>query len=235
MQQCNPHRRVQYPLARVLSLDTAGPLTPATDQGGQLSRDFFFSGAFTWAVPTGSKRTTEEEPEEEGNEELPIIKAEREEEENKEKDEEPSEVQEDREISGGHRKTISDAEERERREVGHLQEELSPGGDEATPMKGSKPPKDFKIKTFHLALPMLTMLTKKSLKVTKATIEMVLRLRIDGYTVSRIHSDQGHEFSSQFAAYCRKRRIMLTKTAGNEPQANGRAESTIKRMKTMVE
>ena len=121
MQQCNPHRRVQYPLARVLSLDTAGPLTPATDQGGQLSRDFFFSGAFTWAVPTGSKRTTEEEPEEEGNEELPMIKAEREEEENKEKDEEPSEVQEDREISGGHRKTISDVEERERREVGHLQ------------------------------------------------------------------------------------------------------------------
>ena len=121
------------------------------------------------------------------------------------------------------------------REVGHLQEELSPGGDEATPMKGSKPPKDFKIKTFHLALPMLTMLTKKSLKITKATIEMVLRLRIDGYTVSRIHSDQGQEFSSQFAAYCRKRRIMLTKTAGNEPQANSRAESTIKRMKTMVE
>ena len=162
---------------------------------------------------------------------MPIIEAEREEEENKEKDEEPGEVQEDREISGGHRETISDVEEREGREVGHLQEELSPGGDEATPIKGSKPPKDFKIKTFHLALPMLT---KKSLKVTKATIEMVLRLRIDGYTVSRIHSDQGHEFSSQFAAYCRKRRIMLTKTARNEPQANGRAESTIKRIKTMV-
>ena len=230
MQQCNPHRRVPHPLAGVLSLDTAGPLTPATDQGGQLSR-YFLAGAFTWAIPKGSNRTTEEEPEAEGEEELPMIEAEREKEEGKGKDEEQGEIQEDQEIPEGHRETISDAEEREGREVGHLQEELSPGGDEALPTKDSHPPKDFEIKTFHLALPMLT---KKAMEVTKATMEMVLRLKMDGYTVNRIHTDQGREFSGQFAAYCRRRGIMLTKTAGDEPQANGRAESTVKRVKTMV-
>ena len=126
MQQCNPHRRVPHPLAGVLSLDTAGPLTPATDQGGQLSR-YFLAGAFTWAIPKASNRTTEEEPEAEGEEELPMIEAEREKEEDKGKDEEQGEVQEDQEITERHRETISDAEEREGREVGHLQEELSPG------------------------------------------------------------------------------------------------------------
>ena len=51
MQQCSPHKKVQHPRAGVLSLDTAGPLIPAYDQGGCQTR-YFLVGTLTWAVPS---------------------------------------------------------------------------------------------------------------------------------------------------------------------------------------
>ena len=60
-QQSSPHRKVKRPLAGVLSLDTAGPLIPAYNQGGHMAH-YFLVGTFTWAVPKGRK--SEEPPEE---------------------------------------------------------------------------------------------------------------------------------------------------------------------------
>ena len=63
---------------------------------------------------------------------------------------------------------------------------------------------------------------------------MILHLRMDGYSVNQIHADQGHEFAGHFAEWCRRRGTILTKTAGDEPQSNGRAEVAVKVTKSMV-
>lgn len=57
---------------------------------------------------------------------------------------------------------------------------------------------------------------------------------MDGYTVHRIHTDQGREFAAHFLEWTRRRGIIVTKTAGDEPQSNGRAETTVKIFKNMV-
>lgn len=64
-QQSSPHKKVKRPLAGVLSLDTAGPLIPAYNQGGHMAC-YFLVGALTWAVPKGR---TEEGGQEESSEE----------------------------------------------------------------------------------------------------------------------------------------------------------------------
>ena len=60
MQQCSPHKKVQHPRAGVLSLDTAGPLIPAYDQGGCQTR-YFLVGTLTWAVPSKIKKEVDDE------------------------------------------------------------------------------------------------------------------------------------------------------------------------------
>ena len=151
---------------------------------------------------------------------------------NQKKNEREDDIEGEEEKQEAQKETISDAEEREGRPLEYNGEDLVPWGVGDPPKEASsEPPDDFEIKTFHLALPMLS---KKSLEVTKTAMEMVLRLRMDGYTVNHIHADQGHEFAGNFAAWCRKRGILLTKTAGDEPQSNGRAEATVKKTKTMI-
>lgn len=82
-----------------------------------------------------------------------------------------------------------------------------------------------------MALPIWS---KKSVEVTKAAMEFILKLRMDGYHVNHIHVDQGHEFAGHFTNWCRKRGILITRTAGDEPQSNGRAEVCVKMVKTMT-
>ena len=49
-QQCAPHRKTRHVIGGVLSIDTAGPLIGAYDQGGGMAR-YFLVGALTWRVP----------------------------------------------------------------------------------------------------------------------------------------------------------------------------------------
>jgi IS30 family transposase len=42
------------------------------------------------------------------------------------------------------------------------------------------------------------MFSKKATEVTRAVMDMMLRLRADGYHIGHIHSDQGHEFQGHF-------------------------------------
>ena len=54
-QQCAPHRKTHHVIGGVLSIDTAGPLIGAYDQGGGMAR-YFLVGALTWRVPKGLEK-----------------------------------------------------------------------------------------------------------------------------------------------------------------------------------
>ena len=100
-------------------------------------------------------------------------------------------------------------------------------------MKDEGPPEgqgleETELQCFRMCLPMIT---KTSKEVTATVMEFVLRLRADGYHVGRVHSDRGHEFSGEFVR-ARSRGIYLTKTAGDDPRGNGRAE--VKQIKEQV-
>lgn len=78
------------------------------------------------------------------------------------------------------------------------------------------------------------MVTKTAREVTSTTMDFVLKLKADGYRVNQIHSDQGHEFSGSFRRWAKARGIWLTRTPGEDPRANGRAECTVKAIKEHV-
>ena len=80
--------------------------------------------------------------------------------------------------------------------------------------KEEGPPKDFRIEVYRLALPMQC---KKAREVTKTVMEMILRLRMDGYHVNQVHTDQGHEFAGHFMDWCKRRGIAVSKTARRAP------------------
>lgn len=50
---------------------------------------------------------------------------------------------------------------------------------------------DWEIKVFRMAAPLAT---KRSDEVLGVVMEFVLRLRADGYWVSQVHTDLGHEY-----------------------------------------
>ena len=64
---------------------------------------------------------------------------------------------------------------------------------------------EWETRVFRMATPMYS---KKAKEVTGVVMDLLLRLRADGYHVGHIHSDQGHEFQ----VWCRERGIHLTRT-----------------------
>lgn len=86
------------------------------------------------------------------------------------------------------------------------------------------PDEDWEIKVFRMATPLAS---KKSEEVLSAVMEFVLRLRADGFWVSQIHTDQGHEYYGPLKKWCIKRGIIVTRNCGDDPQGNGRAEVAI--------
>ena len=93
------------------------------------------------------------------------------------------------------------------------------------------PKEELEMRVFKMALPMRS---KKAKEVTRAAMEMILKLKMDGYQVSRIHSDRGHEFLGSFETWMKARGILLTRTSGDDPRANGRAEATVKSVKNQL-
>eukprot|EP00435_Cladocopium_sp_Y103_P054074 s503_g17.t1 len=68
------HSRVRHPMGGILSIDVAGPMKPAYDQGGGTARRFS-AGALTWRAPRGA--TKMKQPEEEAlTEDAPQIEVE---------------------------------------------------------------------------------------------------------------------------------------------------------------
>ena len=204
-QKQNPHRRVDHPLAGVLSLDTAGPYRDGQDL--VMTSRYLMVGAFTWLVP---KKTLEmREPEVEVPEEAPQVEEWRD-----------------------HRVREERAEDERSPRVGPQEGEK--GEDERSPREGpqqEEEEEEMEIRTFRLACPVATKRVEETLRVA---IEFVLRLKADGFHVCQIHTDQGHEYYGKFREWCDRRGILLTRTPGDDPQGNGRAEVAIQAITRQV-
>ncbi|CAL1174186.1 unnamed protein product [Cladocopium goreaui] len=228
LQQQPPHRKVKHPLGGVLSIDTTGPFIRAYDAGGYKSA-YILVGALTWTVPKDSKIREEEVPELEG--EAPNFEARKDEEviamedQHDQPQEQPQGILDDEELEVEERQRAPEGED----EVPKVEEcQRAPEG-EAERKEEEK--EEFETRVFRLAAPMYS---KKATEVTRAVMDMMLRLRADGYHIGHIHSDQGHEFQGHFKRWCRERGVLLTRTPGDDPRANGRAETAVKSIKTQV-
>ena len=243
MQQCNPHRKVPYPVGGVLSVDVAGPLIPAKDIGGLYTR-WMLVGTLTWAVPAESdKLKVPEVPDAEGDEpQIDINPEEPDENQEEEKALKDKEGEEGKEEGDEAQVRVWEEEEEEKGEKEGEKDPALPGGGLPPPPYLLPPPEKkegdpdpqpggFDIKIFRLAAPMQT---KTSKQVTKTTMEFLLKLKMDGFHVGRIHSDRGHEFSGPFRKWALDRGIMLTRTPGDDPRANGRVEVAVKSFKTHI-
>ena len=69
------------------------------------------------------------------------------------------------------------------------------------------------VRVFRLAIPMVT---KTSREVTAKAMEMVMKLKADGYHVHRVHSDRGHEFSGAFQKWANSHGLIISKTSGDD-------------------
>ena len=232
-QKQNPHRRKKFPLSGVLSLDTAGPYKDGTDI--VMTSRYLCVGAFTWAFPKGVRGF--EEPEDPNVEGAPEVEEWRD--GRRKEDEEGVEVRGVQEPGGREGEEISPRAGPCARERG---EEISPSagpcerekGEEDSPglgphdgeedQRGEEEDTEWEIKVFRMAAPLAT---KKSEEVLGVIMEFVLRLRTDGFWVSQIHTDQGHEYYGPLKKWCHKRGIVVTRTPGDDPQGNGRAEVAI--------
>ena len=217
LQQQPPHRRVQKPIGGVLSLDTTGPFIRAPDLSGYKAA-YILVGVLTWTVPKDSRLKEDEVPELEAG--APNFDA--------KEGEEVLAVEDQAEDPDQGGQGIFD-DEVNASEGGTFEErkEGAPEGEE----KKEEGPVEFETRTFRLDSPMFS---KKAKEVVRVTMDMLLRLRADGFHIAHIHSDQGHEFSGTFRQWCRERGIRLTRTPGDDPRANGRAEVAVKSVKTQI-
>ena len=241
LQRDKPHRRIKHPMCGVLSLDTSGPFKTAPDMIGKAK--YLLVGTLTWMVPV--KSSIPETPEDEDDslpegapdfeEEVPALQ-----DEEDIFDEEAAQLQkkEGEVISGGALGndggfTTRDSAESEP----NLLEESGEGGEQVQedPPKDEsypeEPPKDFEVRTYRMVLPMTS---KASPEVTKTVMEFILRLRIEGYHISRVHTDRGREFSTHMRKWLTSRGVVCTRTAGDNPQSNGRAEAAIQSVKNLI-
>ena len=263
LQQQAPHRKVQQPIGGVLSLDTTGPFVRSPDAGGVKAR-YLLVGCLTWMVPVDSTKLREPEVGELEDEAPVLEDREPPDDEALAlEDQEPSEEEASQEIRGeqgpmgerGGRTRQPDLCYRNSRDLGgncstsdgkvseeeqfHEESEGSKIGtekdDEAEEERRKaelqEAQQKFEMRTFRLASPMTS---KKAREVTRATMDQILRLRADGFHVGRIHCDQGHEFQGHFKTWAHQRGIAVTRTAGDDPSANGRAEVAVKSIKTQI-
>ena len=216
-QRDHPHRRNPFPTCGVLSLDTSGPFHQAPDIIGKAK--YMLVGTLTWCVPKSSPIEEPEDEQEDLPDDAPIL--------------ESGEVEEDEEVE----------KEGEGEREGEVNPMVAPGNAEEATWDGhggdpelSREDQDggqgdFEVRVFRMALPMSS---KASPEVTKTVMELLLRLRIDGYHVTRVHTDRGREFSNQLRRWLTSRGIACTRTSGDNPQSNGRAEVAVQSIKTMV-
>ena len=92
-------------------------------------------------------------------------------------------------------------------------------------------PDGMEMRVFRMVLPMTA---KKASETIKGTMEMLMRLRADGFEVHRAHTDRGKEFRGRFQSWGMNRGLVVTRTAGDDPRANGRAEVAVQYVKCML-
>lgn len=83
-----------------------------------------------------------------------------------------------------------------------LQEEDVEGVEAEEQKREEEKMKDLEVRVFRIVLPMTS---KNSNEVMNTAIEMLLRFKVDGYDVNRIHTDRGKEFMGAFKKWARAR------------------------------
>ena len=222
LQRDLPHKKVKHPLSGVLSADTSGPFHLAPDAVGKAK--YMLVATLTWMVPKSSPL---KEPEDEADP-VPPEAPEIEDLEEEEQGEEQGEVD--------HQKINLLEEEIEAKDpstgaLGNSEDETRDSGG-CDPEASEEPvPDDFEIRTYRMACPLSS---KSSKEVMQSLLELYLRLKIDGFVISRFHTDRGREFSNQLRRWFISRGVICTRTAGDNPQSNGRCEVAVQNIKTLV-
>ena len=208
-----PHRRIKHAISGVLSLDTAGPLELSQDLEKENAK-YLLIGALTWLVhrDVPLREVLPEDPLPDDAPSLDILETQ-------------EEVEEEEEKSG--QVSPSDA-------LGNVEDATRDvGNGETRPDQEAveEELKDFEVQVFRMLIPMPS---KKAPVVLQTAIEMVLRLRANGYPIHQVHTDRGREFRGPFQKWMKSRGILVTQTPGADPQANGRAERAVQCIKQHV-
>lgn len=221
-----PHRRLapergQFPRAGVLSIDTSGPLVPGEDVTEEKMK-FLLIGAYTWLAPKKSpmddarEEDSEQQKVGEGQEEVTL---EAEEKGGDQEAETPIEGQEDGGAEEGKKKEEVEGSEKDE----DIEEKVRQFVEDAA---------ELEVKTFRMVTPLPS---KSGDAVLQATIDMILKLRLDGFEVFQVHSDNGGEFTSaSMKRWMRARGYVRTYTGNSDPQANGRAENAVQQVKNQI-
>ena len=227
LQRDLPHRKVKHPLCGVLSADTTGPFHVASDVVGKAK--YILVATLTWMIPKNSSLKEPEDSTEPLPPEAPIIEGECDQPEEAEQQspgdllqlfEDESETKDHSHPAGA---------------LGNGEEPTRDSGEDGEVVLEEGSPEDlpegFEIRTYRMAVPMSS---KASGKVTKTALAVYLRLKADGFVVSRFHTDRGREFSNQLRRWFVTRGIICTRTARDNPQANGRSEVAVQNIKTLI-
>ena len=257
-----PHRKVKHPMCGVLSADTSGPFHLAPDVVGNAK--YMLVATLTWVVPKSSTLKEADDGEDPLPLEAPVIECEPDEDEEGEHEPSGDRLnlfEDDQEEEKGHSHptgALGNGEEPTRDSSGGgepalegrpcapktepLLEELPEDFESEPALEGgpcapkTEPlveelPENFEIRTYRMALPMSS---KASGEVMQTILEIFLRLKADGFVVSRFHSDRGREFSNQLRKWFTSRGVICTRTSGDNPQANGRSEVAVQGVKTLI-
>jgi len=204
-----PHRRVLCPKVGVLSIDMSGPLKEGRDLHDEKDK-FLLIATFTWPKLEG--REMKEDPEERLDEAPEIEDAEAIAQVEEEVERKPEEEQERR---------AEDGEDLQEEDSGGCKE----GGEE----------EEFKNTEVEVHRMVMPLGSKSADDVLRATIQLYLRLKSEGFEVQQIHTDRGAEFyNPKFRRWCEQRCILKTWTPGDDPQSNGRCERAVQEAKGQI-
>jgi len=213
------HHPTTFPRAGILTLDVSGPYTPGHDV--EEPAKFMLIGAYTWLKSSSSKKEDEKGEDEKREEEVedeaaegPQLEVLADEEEGVEagavEDEEEKELREGEDDHGKEEKKKED--EAKEEEVEERQDPV--------------------IEVIRVGVPIPG---KTKEVVLEAVAEIYLQLRVDGFFVHTVHTDQGREFVNRdMKAWLRSRGIIHSTNAGEDPKANGRAERAVGEVKSRV-
>ena len=217
-----PHRRSPLPArVGVLSIDMSGPYHRAPDVHKGKHAKTLLVGCFTWFAPDQEGEDVQDgAPEEEAPDDAPELEDLEAEEEEKKKAEEEAEGVKKR--------------GRPRKKEPELEIQPPPRPLDLPPIEEDQvePRQDVKIAVYRMCTPLPG---RNNQEVLRAIIDMYLRLKADGFTVTQLHSDMGGEFMTQaLDDWCKSRCILKTTTPGDAPQTNGRAEVSVQHVKSAI-
>ena len=213
------HHPTTFPRAGILTLDVSGPYTPGHDV--EEPAKFMLIGAYTWLKSSSSKKEDEKGEDEKREEEV----------EDEAVEGPQLEVLADEE-EGVEAGVVEDEEEKELREGDDDHGEEEKKKEDEAKEEEVEERQDPVIEVIRVGVPIPG---KTKEVVLEAVAEIYLQLRVDGFFVHSVHTDQGREFVNRdMKAWLRSRGIIHSTNAGEDPKANGRAERAVGEAKSRV-